>query len=816
MRVQNLYFAFFLFLIFAIPFSGIGQNNNKTTFDSTGKLTFLSLKPVKNSLPFFVAKYKKADKNGSKKIFEAGYVTSTQNTILRELKKYDESQITSFRKILSDCVEATTKAMNNPDLNLRSFLDTLWGKNESIKYINELNSLKRYLDSSGKLDLNNTPFYTSFLPVLTSTLFNDVPISYYFGDTSMNKMELWRKNMFNEFVIGFYNNSFSAAPDWLKKLTINEININTRRLEYFSKKADSLLLLVYNNNGEMKVEHLNAMQDFIKELGSADPGFRLENRVRTYEQMTNTFKAPWFKQWLWYNKGELRINPLGFTKAEFYVSVDKNKELINMSNRYVDTMLARHLRYDTAANLIRYDQLLLQKGKAKERINTSEVVEKLRKENKDNMNALLNTKMLLNRVEIPEKGMFLNYSASKDFNCSEDEKVVKKYKEISLHGADAKQIAIHNIPRGYLGKLLEEDKKISLESSFQSGFGQFLNYATQVMSFVPSFAPFAGLIESNKVNVPNYINRNANDSTSKTEKSYAQILKDHLKLNGLFNQKAFDLFENKNQIQESGINIETKIKESSISKDQIKFINKLISFYEYVLSLLKANVWNTVRKDSMLLKGMYDVFSNASLLPDSLITTKDDNPLFFTSILKTSPSEDSSIERKVAPIVFAKDTIKLASFKYKMGKSIRWGLGAGIGYTTTNFTQSKAKEENGQIKIENTSQSFRFVVGIQYYFGKGLYVHDNRFGGRFAERLSFYLGVGIPKPLENIYSGLAYDFVPGLKLATGLHFYRNDTYTIVNNIISDKKLRYRPTLPFFAILIDPNNFLKTLEIINKN
>ncbi len=123
--------------------------------------------------------------------------------------------------------------------------------------------------------------------------------------------------------------------------------------------------------------------------------------------------------------------------------------------------------------------------------------------------------------------------------------------------------------------------------------------------------------------------------------------------------------------------------------------------------------------------------------------------------------EATSVEKKVAIYSFkAKDTVQIAELKFKTDAYHRFQLSAGLAYTTSLFVQSSAKEENGQITISNNAQQFRLILGVHVYLGKGLFVHDNSFPGRFTERISAFAGVGIPKPLENVYLGFGYDVTP--------------------------------------------------------
>ena len=189
--------------------------------------------------------------------------------------------------------------------------------------------------------------------------------------------------------------------------------------------------------------------------------------------------------------------------------------------------------------------------------------------------------------------------------------------------------------------------------------------------------------------------------------------------------------------------------------------------------------------------------------------------VYHSKALSTEPY-DSPVKNELQLVSFkGKDSVKIGQkFAYKVGKNYRFQLSAGIAYTFKDYIQSKAEEKDGKIAITSTAQNYRLIVGVHIHFGKGLFLQDNRFLGRFSERSSFYIGVGVPKPLENVYTGLGYDLVPGLKITAGVHIYRNDKYTIQNNSIIEQRMQYKCAGPFAAIEIDPSSLLKALNIIN--
>ena len=103
------------------------------------------------------------------------------------------------------------------------------------------------------------------------------------------------------------------------------------------------------------------------------------------------------------------------------------------------------------------------------------------------------------------------------------------------------------------------------------------------------------------------------------------------------------------------------------------------------------------------------------------------------------------------------------------------------------------------------------TLGLHTHLGKGLFLQEDKFKAGWSN-WSIFTGIGIPDPLGNLYLGISFDPVPGLKLISGLHFYRYTKYSIINNEISDKSTIYRTSFPFLSLNIDPVSFIKAIGI----
>ena len=108
--------------------------------------------------------------------------------------------------------------------------------------------------------------------------------------------------------------------------------------------------------------------------------------------------------------------------------------------------------------------------------------------------------------------MFANFSTGDGFKNLQGNRYINKYLTFSLREEDKKTLALHNIPKGYKGKLIEENKAIPLRSNFQDGLDTALSYAGKVFSFATQLSPYGSLFSG--VNAAQSINKIIQPSTN--------------------------------------------------------------------------------------------------------------------------------------------------------------------------------------------------------------------------------------------------------------------------------------------------------------
>jgi len=90
-------------------------------------------------------------------------------------------------------------------------------------------------------------------------------------------------------------------------------------------------------------------------------------------------------------------------------------------------------------------------------------------------------------------------------------------------------------------------------------------------------------------------------------------------------------------------------------------------------------------------------------------------------------------------------------------------------------------------------------------------LHDHFFAN-VNERFSLYAGLSIKKALDNYFVGLSYDMVPGVRLISGGHFYKNYHFKIINNTVVDKASGITSGKFFIALSLQPIMLTKALGL----
>jgi hypothetical protein len=723
----------------------------------------------------------------------------------KALIKEDSAQRKAARDLLA---KKTASAIQNLT-KAKGFYIWLWDTEANYNNIvADLNDLSAVLNND-KIDTERFPVFNGIDIALKKTLLTENKDSAFHWD----KTRLWKKDFFNSFILKYYQTQIGAANDVIKNYDVKTWIANGNFLFKKTQEANDILERAYQSKirtGKYDQMFVREALEFTKGL-NADPQFK---RITTF------VKDDWFKKFIWLREGQLSLNPLDFTTEGFIKNnpkYDADKEKIQLFNKYVDKVIKRYIDSDTTVHVDQFIKLLKLKGSGADMLSLADRQQAM-SDNANNLNKLLTVDKLLNDITLPEKedGDHLegstwyctkSFSPNDKFTQSKD---CKHYLSAPIRAGDNKKLLIVNIPQGYAVNLKSSSKAIPDSSDFQLGLNQVMSFASIIAGFalkIPALSLATGVLPNNIPTTTRKIAQsNQHDADFHSRNHWTEHnLYTHIK--GLIPEPNEGILR---QCFE-GIN---ELETYRGTPAQRKLINIVLERYDEKVAI---NTISSLRADSLHLAFFNSTITNSSLPPQELKEHKNDQAAYTSKIITTKSSDDPvNMEEKIIGIK-KKDTVVTADFSYTIGKTYRFQLSAGLAYTFADFTQTIATQNGGKISITNSSQQYRLLVGLNVYpLGRGLFLQDNRFGGKFSERFSFFAGVGIPKPGENIYLGASYDWLPGLKTTLGIQFFRNDKYTVLNNTIIKDELRYEAAMPFLALQIDPTALLKSFNIFSSS
>lgn len=720
---------------------------------------------------------------------------ATRDLLVDESKKEKEK----VRAVLIEKIRETRHKMEE-DEYLKAFLPLVWTDAPGIQ--SELTKLLTYLESDGDSGTTGITLYKGLIQSIDTTILGRAPSLYQTKRPTDKRLELWKTDPFGRLVIDYYKHAYAAAPSEIRNLNLVRLTRYTEYLATQRKGAADITAAIVKNGNVITGILYEEIDDFLNTLNAS---------ASIYTLLKGLIGRDWFKQWFWFQEGQLRLNPLDVTTDGYLQKVpqyDAKKSAI--FNEYIDTVLARRIRYDTIGNAEDFKRLLAYQGTGRTQFSLREKIAALQAENAKSIDRLQKVDKLLNRVDIPkEEREFYSLAKNDDFASplNKDEYLTRP-----LRGHEYKVILVHNIPAGAKADLEQKNKEIPSRSAFQTGIDSLGSYFAQVAEFAVQLSPYGSLFTAAKA-VSSQVIEEPLVPLSPAAGAFSspkviQHIEVKLRSKSLFSKRLFDVVraELGPRVSENDVLFNEDYDETNIRHQKLV----LLFLDTYGQRILRR--WEDLRQDSLVLSHLDVIFSNSTLPVSELEKKEDKEPLYTTGILRTDKS-DKPIEKTVTAYLYKeKDSTKLKTFVYKADRSYRFQVSAGVSYTIPDFVQSKAEEQGGSVAITNKAQHSRFTAGVHIHFGNGLYLQDNRVPGRFLERSSLYLGIGIPRPLENIYAGYSYDFVPGLKAIAGVHFYADNRYTIENNKIVEERRRYEVASPFVALHIDPSGLLKALKL----
>jgi hypothetical protein len=119
---------------------------------------------------------------------------------------------------------------------------------------------------------------------------------------------------------------------------------------------------------------------------------------------------------------------------------------------------------------------------------------------------------------------------------------------------------------------------------------------------------------------------------------------------------------------------------------------------------------------------------------------------------------------------------------------------------------------NGQLTdVERANEQVRFMVGLKFHpFAGGVDVDDNRITFH-PRRLAIAAGVGLPKPIDDLYLGLSYDLYPGINLNLLCQWYRGEVVDVRNGQVLETRYVYQ-AVPALGLTLDSSLFTSLAKL----
>lgn len=715
------------------------------------------------------------------------------------LKDIDKENKIKARSVLLEKVKEARRIIVSTRYKQAAhlFYMRLWD-NDSIHILSYLDHISETLHD-GKISKKPSDQEKNFNDVFNKYLSDDIISSFYIKvNETTNSIEFYQRDLLNSFLIDFINLIFISAGNTTKTSLHKEKYVeSTYGLLEQKKEFDNQYKIVFERYKNMN-QFDSTFYDSIIQLHNL-----FESHNSEFSKAIKLLKDNMFIDFFWLNGGNIRFNPFDIT-TEKLIRLKPDYNLL--AKPYSDSIFNFPLspiletRYDSIASLLSYNDTSAYKT-----------------------DQLLNSVLFSN-----DSSFYFNLSNQTEIKFSNESKTL----DDSLRVGQKKHILLHNIPFSKTPGISEQEKFYDDKSPFQIGFdtvvAQFGELGKLYIKFT-SFAPILDFIGKQNLTAPNHkiqFNKISNgvnlDSSIDNTKSIPPVKSLKLKPFTFSYSKDSDNFNDVLILALKSRSVFDKTIFDQIFHEKITFgnVHNKLKVYEKLIneyfSRITNQAINQLRLDSFYLASVIDIYNKSTAPQFAVNKIIDTNALYFTKLLETKPSK-KAITKDITVFSFnKKDTSVIQKFTYDVHQYYRVKFSAGIAYTVTPFNQSVATESNGSISVVNDIRLYRFLVGVHYYFlGKGLFNQSNKFLNPLCERLSLYLGVGIPDPLGNVYFGISGDLLPGLKLTTGAHIVKNNKYLIQNNRIIEETLRYQFGGPFIALQIDPASLINVLNIFKK-
>lgn len=742
-------------------------------------------------------------------------VTNAQ-IIVAELDKWESRQKNKLKAELAAAFSLSSTIVVQPSNDLAAFYKWLWNGQPGAAQVAAYYKLRA-------TQLKNVPF--SFTPDPNFKDLDDILDTFFLASHKLYKIEsdkadahnfilkLKVTNVSNEFLLSLFqkttDNPENADFRILEKETYLQMSQGLKRQ---SESLNSFLVLSrtildYKEVNEFFLNTnrlLQAHQSFESYAGN---GF-----------LFKLLRKPWMKSWIWRYNGKIGLNPLPFTDENLLTDSPVTDSLkISYFTQYITNSIHKRIKQDSIADMPAFIKDVAFVGKEKALATDSAGYKQIRTKNKQQANVIQLVTQAVNEIRIPyykSDHEYLQY-----LNPDQDEFVYQdKIKPITT---ETNVLAsVYNVPQKDKVELVKiKDVAGKDVSATQAGIdfaldGLNSSLVSAVLPTIKSFPVVEGSNEQILTRPDSAAIEKVNELVHLTgpQKFILRIIMHHSYFNKdilHFAGYEYPYYSLLNNI----ISAHPNLAENPKEKDVTVIVDR------YFETLLKTKVIpplvTLLKKDSIYLEQAHIILSNSSLPPHSVTAKADETPQFKT-VQRFTELDDSVKEfTYVLKRYSTKDTVTFGKFAYKTGRIHYIQLSAGLAYTFDDVTTNTLDKTGSQISITSASQQYRFYAGVHVY-PAGLFMLDGFAGGKkhWTGRINIMAGVGIPKPIDNIYLGLGYDFGPAIRLTGGVHFHSYTRYQVSNDMVTGETKIYKTSLPFISLGINPASLVKALTLFS--
>ncbi|WP_207514395.1 hypothetical protein [Longitalea luteola] len=761
----------------------------------------------------------------------------------------------AFVEAIKEDLVLANNILNDTAIRETDFYKTIWGDSAFTRLKEDINSLIASLSA--------TPFKQT-LTASSDLYILDSLLAFYLDE---NKWKFYKTvdkeegkyysitlkiiDLANDFLINYYNRIYVTPENAAYR------KLNVENYQEIIRQANELQKIVH----EMPATPKDSFT-----IATLNKAYRLHESISQFLQgnlLSKLLKAPWTRSWIWKTGGYIRFNPLPFTIEESINEPSKTDSAkLRYYNRYVEATLEKRIATDSVMNITTFKEELAQYGKGKELFTDLSKQKKALNDNEAARKRILQVSRVVNNVKVPlavPNAYYILYSSP-----NEEDKDIRRLQAFSID--DKLVFPVHNLPKGHRSVLIK--KKADLikdQSDVQIAIDEHIDQIAQIaLALQPALGfaikqitalngPFnlkgpstltairpsvvadisdnrAEFLHEGKIRFEDI--KSSDDFWTVASGAAKNVIMSQL--NPLNSAYSFMKLPELQSIEfDSGLFMSVKADYSKaieslfipkkFSKKQVqKMIEEVTEKYfkQFLEKNIAPVVFNVINKDNSYIEIVKKVVKG-STVPPGLLKAESDNEPVYHSEIHYADVEDSTKKYEYDLVnIKDKDSLVFGRISYSTSKRRRIQFSSGLVYTITPVIRNNVTEENGQITVDSKEQRYGLYVALHFYpFNGGLFVQDKEFVANrkygVANRINFMLGVSFPDPLENILFGLGYDFGPGIKLNTGLHFYRYDKFEVFNNAITNKSSIYRIAVPFVSLGIDPASLVKALNIFNK-